>query len=70
MSHTSLPTVGESEAKPKEEKDTTHFWQTNISGFIYVSECDEAKRKMTILAPSPGRLPKNYFVMGSLKWME
>ncbi|CAG8548922.1 1681_t:CDS:10 [Funneliformis mosseae] len=34
------------------------------------SSVDTGKQKMTILSPSPGRLPKQYLIMGSYKWME
>jgi len=43
---------------------------STITGFIYVSSVDTSKQKMTILSPSPGRLPKQYLIMGSYKWME
>jgi polyribonucleotide 5'-hydroxyl-kinase len=36
----------------------------------YRSDVDEDKGKVTILSPSPGRLPKKYLLMGSFKWME
>ncbi|KAI9262876.1 Pre-mRNA cleavage complex II protein Clp1-domain-containing protein [Helicostylum pulchrum] len=44
--------------------------ENNVAGFIYVSDVDEEKRKVTILSPSPGRLPKKHLLMGSFKWME
>ncbi|KAG0189240.1 Cleavage polyadenylation factor subunit clp1 [Apophysomyces sp. BC1034] len=44
--------------------------ECNITGFIYVSDVDEEKQKMTILSPSPGRLPRRHLLMGSFKWME
>ncbi|CAG8481868.1 14756_t:CDS:10 [Gigaspora margarita] len=34
------------------------------------SEVDTVRQKMTILTPCPGRLPKQYLIMGSYKWME
>ncbi|KAI9017058.1 Pre-mRNA cleavage complex II protein Clp1-domain-containing protein [Gaertneriomyces semiglobifer] len=43
---------------------------TNIMGFVYVSEVDETRKRMTILAPNPGKLPKRYLIMGGLKWLE
>ncbi|RGB29078.1 Pre-mRNA cleavage complex II protein Clp1-domain-containing protein [Rhizophagus diaphanus] len=43
---------------------------STVIGFIYVSHVDISKQKMTILSPSPGRLPKQYLIMGSYKWME
>ncbi|RHZ59936.1 hypothetical protein Glove_360g62 [Diversispora epigaea] len=50
--------------------DEQSLLETSIIGFIYVSEVDIVKQKMTILAPCPGRLPKQYLMMGSYKWME
>ncbi|KAG9301273.1 hypothetical protein G9A89_012656 [Geosiphon pyriformis] len=44
--------------------------EANIAGFVYVSEVDSIKHKMTILSPCPGRLPNQYLLMGSFKWME
>lgn len=44
--------------------------ENNVAGFIYVSDVDDEKRKVTILSPSPGRLPKKHLLMGSFKWME
>ncbi|CAG8470741.1 5289_t:CDS:10 [Acaulospora colombiana] len=50
--------------------DEHELLETNIIGFIRVSEVDTVKQKMTILTPCPGRLPKQYLIMGSYKWME
>ncbi|CAG8738438.1 22973_t:CDS:2, partial [Racocetra persica] len=50
--------------------DEQTLLESNIIGFIYVSEVDTVKQKMTILTPCPGRLPKQYLIMGSYKWME
>ncbi|KAF0429404.1 Clp1-domain-containing protein [Gigaspora margarita] len=50
--------------------DEQTLLESNIIGFIYVSEVDTVRQKMTILTPCPGRLPKQYLIMGSYKWME
>ncbi|OAD70147.1 hypothetical protein PHYBLDRAFT_126526 [Phycomyces blakesleeanus NRRL 1555(-)] len=42
----------------------------NVAGFIYITDVDEEKQKVTILSPSPGRLPRRHVLMGSFKWME
>lgn len=34
------------------------------------SEVDDVKKKLTVLAPNPGRLPKRFLVLASQKWME
>jgi polyribonucleotide 5'-hydroxyl-kinase len=63
----------DSQGNPKiytPEEEAQALLSSNISGFIYISEVDEKKRKMTILCPNPGRLPKCYLIMGSLKWMD
>ncbi|KAI7847551.1 Pre-mRNA cleavage complex II protein Clp1-domain-containing protein [Circinella umbellata] len=44
--------------------------ETNIAGFIYVSDVDEERKKMTILSPAPGRLPRKHLLLGSFKWLE
>ncbi|CDH48990.1 polyribonucleotide 5-hydroxyl-kinase clp1 [Lichtheimia corymbifera JMRC:FSU:9682] len=55
-------------ADPSEHE--SKLLDTNIAGFIYVSDVDEAKQKLTILSPAPGRLPRRHLLMGSFKWME
>jgi polyribonucleotide 5'-hydroxyl-kinase len=52
------------------EEETELLLNSNICGFVYISEVDDKKRKMTILSPNPGRLPKTFLIMGSLKWMD
>ncbi|KAI9473421.1 MAG: Pre-mRNA cleavage complex II protein Clp1-domain-containing protein [Benjaminiella poitrasii] len=53
-----------------EDENENKLLESNVAGFIYVSDVDEQKRKITVLSPSPGRLPKKHFLMGSFKWME
>ncbi|VVA96473.1 unnamed protein product [Arabis nemorensis] len=43
---------------------------SNVSGFVYVTEVDVARKKITFLAPSPGILPSKILVAGSLSWLE
>mmetsp|Transcript_13309 Transcript_13309/g.22894 ORF Transcript_13309/g.22894 Transcript_13309/m.22894 type:complete len:336 (+) Transcript_13309:365-1372(+) len=43
---------------------------SNIAGFIYVSDVDVEKQKITCVAPSPGPLPSRYLIAGSLKWLD
>eukprot|EP01137_Pigoraptor_chileana_P035360 Opistho-2@29241 len=43
---------------------------SNILGFVYVSDVDMAKGELTVLAPSPGRLPRKFLMYSQLKWME
>ena len=62
------PTGAQKLYTPEEEAEA--LLATNICGFVYVSEVDDTKRKMTILSPNPGRLPKTFFVVGALKWLD
>ncbi|KAI9208130.1 Pre-mRNA cleavage complex II protein Clp1-domain-containing protein [Polychytrium aggregatum] len=52
------------------DEESRNIAKTPLAGFVYVSEVDEVRKKLTVLAPMPGRLPKKYFVLGSLKWIE
>ncbi|KAJ3407115.1 Cleavage polyadenylation factor subunit clp1 [Chytridiales sp. JEL 0842] len=63
------PTVGSAPALTADE-ETALLLDRSVMGFVYVSEVDESKNKLTLIAPNPGRLPKKYILMGSLKWME
>lgn len=42
----------------------------DLLSILIRSDVDDEKRKVTILSPSPGRLPKKHILMGSFKWME
>ncbi|KAL7749865.1 Cleavage polyadenylation factor subunit clp1 [Sorochytrium milnesiophthora] len=42
----------------------------NVLGFVYISDYNEAKERLNMLLPFPGRLPKKIFIMGSIKWFE
>jgi len=53
-----------------ETSDEVQLLEANILGFIYVTEVDTAKHKMTVLSPCPGRLPNQFLLVGSFKWME
>lgn len=76
VSFTNLPggnDVVDEEGKPRvytPEEETELLLKSNISGFIFISEVDDKKRKLTVLGPNPSRLPKTFMVMGSLKWMD
>ncbi|TPX50129.1 hypothetical protein SeMB42_g00148 [Synchytrium endobioticum] len=69
MSNASLPELGsrtQSSSKEEDEKIIGH----NLAGFVHVSDVDDVKKKITILTPNPGRLPRKYLIMGALKWVE
>ena len=76
VSYTPLPgsvDPNDPQAKPKlytPEEECEALLSTNICGFVYVSEVDDTKRKMTILSPNPSRLPKTFFIVGALKWLD
>ncbi|KAF8013005.1 hypothetical protein BT93_I1000 [Corymbia citriodora subsp. variegata] len=43
---------------------------SNVAGFIYVTDVDIQRKKITYLAPSPGDLPGKFLIMGTLTWLE
>jgi len=57
--------LGMSHAKSPES-----LLESNLAGFLYVTDINLEKRKMTVLAPCPGPLPGRYVVVGALKWYE
>ncbi len=52
------------------EQETEALMNSPVAGFIYVCEVDEERRKLTVLSPSPGKLPFIYLIMGNLKWID
>ncbi len=53
-----------------QDKDELQLAETNIAGFFYVSYVDEKNKRLTILAPNPGKLPKRYLWLSTLRWAE
>jgi polyribonucleotide 5'-hydroxyl-kinase len=43
---------------------------TNVDGFVYVSDVDEVKSRITLLNPCPGRLNCSFLLVGTVKWVE
>ena len=41
-----------------------------VLGFLWVTEVDEQKQKMTVLSPLPSKIPKSFLVLGMIKWIE
>ncbi|KAK4528893.1 hypothetical protein GAYE_SCF66G6841 [Galdieria yellowstonensis] len=41
-----------------------------VYGFVHVTKVDNSKRTISLLAPSPGKLPGSFLVMGSIRWLE
>jgi len=44
--------------------------ETNVAGFLYVTEVNLDKSTLTVLAPCPGPLPGKYLLLGNLKYLE
>ncbi|KAF2744243.1 Clp1-domain-containing protein [Sporormia fimetaria CBS 119925] len=50
-------------ASPNDRQDVIR--DSSIKGYIFIAEVDEAKQKLRVLSPQPGRMPSNAMVMGS-----
>ncbi|CAO3627356.1 unnamed protein product [Cunninghamella blakesleeana] len=48
----------------------SNLLESSVVGFIYISDVNDEKKKITVLSPSPGRLPRKHVLMGAFKWME
>ncbi|EFJ20213.1 hypothetical protein SELMODRAFT_177107 [Selaginella moellendorffii] len=51
-------------------KDPDQVLACNVAGFVYVTEVDLNRKKLTYVAPCPGPLPSNILIAGSLLWVE
>ncbi|XXG82475.1 hypothetical protein AAC387_Pa10g0413 [Persea americana] len=51
-------------------KETEEIISSNVAGFIYVTDIDIQRKKITYLAPCPGELPSRYLIAGTLTWLE
>jgi polyribonucleotide 5'-hydroxyl-kinase len=43
---------------------------SSIAGFLHVTEVDVKRKTLTVLAPNATALPSNFFLLGSVKWMD
>eukprot|EP01095_Lingulamoeba_sp_RSL-Kostka_P002004 TRINITY_DN1286_c0_g1_i1.p1 TRINITY_DN1286_c0_g1~~TRINITY_DN1286_c0_g1_i1.p1 ORF type:complete len:426 (-),score=115.28 TRINITY_DN1286_c0_g1_i1:260-1537(-) len=43
---------------------------SNIAGYLYITNIDLDRKKISVLAPCPGPLPSRYLLLTSLKWVE
>lgn len=43
---------------------------SNVAGFLSIVQLDTDNDRMTVLSPSPGALPSNFLLVGSIKWVE
>ncbi|MFS7948243.1 putative pre-mRNA cleavage complex subunit Clp1, P-loop containing nucleoside triphosphate hydrolase [Helianthus anomalus] len=51
-------------------KEQDQILSSNIAGFIWITDIDILRKKITYLAPSGGELPSKFLLMGSLTWIE
>ncbi|XAR71225.1 hypothetical protein NMG60_11028392 [Bertholletia excelsa] len=51
-------------------KDPDEIISSNVAGFIYITDIDIQRKKITYLAPSAGVLPSRSLIMGTLTWLE
>ncbi|URE28331.1 Pre-mRNA cleavage complex II protein Clp1 [Musa troglodytarum] len=51
-------------------KEADQIISSNVAGFIYVTDIDIQRKKITYLAPCPGELPSKILIVGTLTWLE
>ncbi|GMN42370.1 hypothetical protein TIFTF001_011580 [Ficus carica] len=51
-------------------KEPDQIISSNVAGFIYITDIDVQRKKITYLAPSAGELPSKYLILGTLTWLE
>lgn len=51
-------------------KELDQIVSSNVAGFIYITDIDIQRKKITYLAPSAGDLPGRFLIMGTLTWLE
>ena len=51
-------------------KTTGEIPNTNVAGFIFVTEVDMVNKKLTYMSPTGGGLPSRNLITGTLKWIE
>ncbi|KAI3846556.1 hypothetical protein MKX03_008238 [Papaver bracteatum] len=51
-------------------KEADEVISSNVAGFIYVTDVDVQRKKITYLAPAAGDLPSKFLIVGSLTWVE
>ena len=59
MQHCMLAII---QAEPDDREETIR--ESSVIGFVYVAEVDETKKKIRILAPLSGRLPRKAMIWG------
>ncbi|KAK4736783.1 hypothetical protein R3W88_000480 [Solanum pinnatisectum] len=51
-------------------KEQDQIISSNVAGFIYVTDIDLHRKKITYLAPCAGELPSKNLIVGTLTWIE
>ncbi|XP_050224930.1 protein CLP1 homolog [Mercurialis annua] len=51
-------------------QESDEIVSSNVAGFIYVTDVDIQRRKITYLTPTAGELPSKNLLMGTLTWLE
>ncbi|CAN6470358.1 unnamed protein product [Victoria cruziana] len=51
-------------------KESDQVISSNVAGFIYITDIDMQRKKITYLAPCPGELPSQFLLVGMLTWFE
>ncbi|KAJ7538449.1 hypothetical protein O6H91_11G048600 [Diphasiastrum complanatum] len=51
-------------------KDPEQLLFSNIAGFVYITDIDIPRKRISYVAPCPGPLPNNILIAGSLAWVE
>ncbi|KAI8905957.1 Pre-mRNA cleavage complex II protein Clp1-domain-containing protein [Gorgonomyces haynaldii] len=70
---TNAPLPGQQGSETKlytPEEESQLILNSHVVSFVYISDADDTKRKLTVLCPNPTELPKTFLVMASLKWLE
>ncbi|WOL08760.1 hypothetical protein Cni_G17513 [Canna indica] len=51
-------------------KEPDQIISSNVAGYIYVTDIDIQRKKITYLAPCPGELPSKLLIVGTLTWLD
>ncbi|KAI8008434.1 hypothetical protein LOK49_LG07G02865, partial [Camellia lanceoleosa] len=51
-------------------KEPEQIISSNVAGFIYITDINIDRKKITYLAPSARQLPSRFLIMGTLTWIE
>lgn len=51
-------------------KEPDLLLSSNVAGFIYITDIDMERKKISYIAPCPGELPSRLLLAGSLTWVD